>query len=313
MSPIEICNRDKEEMLIRVSEEDSGKRIDKLVSEKTGISRSQVHLLIDKGMVTLDGKTLKPDYRAKANAILQITIPEKPPPTLIPENIPVNIFYRDEFLAVVDKPQGMVVYPAVGHEKGTLMNALAFHIGSLEAVGGPLRPGVVHRLDKDTSGVMVVALRDDAYYGLIEQFKNKTINKQYIALVYGKLKEPRGRISSGIGRSPSDRKKMSTKAKSLKKAQTEWAVIERFRSATLLNIKLLTGRTHQIRVHFASIGNPVLGDKTYGKKTVLNGVRFSRQMLHSGLLGFVHPIIGQYMEFKSPLPEDMKKAIEDLI
>lgn len=301
------------EMLIRVSEEDSGKRIDKLVSEKTGISRSQVHLLIEAGMVLLDGgKPLKPDYRAKANALLQITIPEKPAPTLIPEDIPINILYRDEFLIVVDKPQGMVVYPAPGHEKGTLMNALSFHIGRLEAIGGPLRPGVVHRLDRDTSGVMVVALKDNAYYGLVEQFRKRTINKQYIALVYGRLKESSGRIIAGIGRSPADRKKMSTKGKRLKEAQTQWNVIERFQSATLLSIKLTTGRTHQIRVHFASIGHPVLGDRTYGQKTVLNGVRFARQMLHSGLLGFVHPVRGQYMEFQSPLPEDMLKAVEEL-
>ena len=196
------------------------------------------------------------------------------------------------------------------------MNAVAYHSGKLASVGGPLRPGVVHRLDKDTSGIMVVALDDDAYYGLVEQFRRRTIDRRYKALVYGNLQKDRGEISLRIGRSESDRKKMSTRIKKGKEAITSWNVVERFRGATLIEAKLGTGRTHQIRVHFASIGHPVLGDLTYGRKTQLEADRrkivFPRQMLHAELLGFTHPVNGHYMKFRSGLPEDMRQIIEAL-
>ncbi|MDP2167786.1 MAG: RluA family pseudouridine synthase [Thermodesulfovibrionales bacterium] len=297
-------------MQLRALKEDSARRIDALVAGKTGISRSQVQRLIEEGLVTVAGKRVKPDIKVRAGDLISITIPERAPSgALIPEDIPIGIIYRDEFLVVVDKPPGMVVYPAAGHAGGTLMNALAFQTGRLNAVGGPLRPGVVHRLDKDTSGVMVVALKDNAYWGLIEQFRQRTVNKRYTAIVFGRLKGQRGEIRAGIGRSGADRKKMSVKARRAKEAHTEWVAVEGLNDATLVNIKLKTGRTHQIRVHFASIGHPVLGDRVYGKKTTLGGVSFPRQMLHAGLLGFVHPVKGEYMEFKSPLPEDMEKAI----
>ncbi len=189
---------------------------------------------------------------------------------LIPEPIPVEILYKNGHVIVVNKPPGMVVYPAAGHSRGTLMNALAYHCENLAAVGGPLRPGVVHRLDKDTSGVMVMALSDRAYYDLTSQFKERTINRRYKALIYGNLKEDEGEISLRIGRSSSDRKKMSTRGKTGKEAHTRWKVLKRFGSSTLIEVKLGTGRTHQIRVHFASIGHPVLGDGTYGKKVELD-------------------------------------------
>ncbi len=237
---------------------------------------------------------------------------------LIPENIPINILYKDDALIVVDKPAGMVVYPAAGHSQGTLMNALAFHCSKLAATGGPLRPGVVHRLDKDTSGVMVVALNDKAYYHLTEQFKQRTINRRYSALVYGNFVQDEGEIALMIGRSATDRKKMSTRVKTGREAVTKWKVLKRFHNATLIQAKLGTGRTHQIRVHFASIGHPVLGDRTYGKKTEVEKkgskttIRFPRQMLHAEVLGFIHPQHGEYLEFSSPLPEDMKKGIAEL-
>jgi 23S rRNA pseudouridine1911/1915/1917 synthase len=210
----------------------------------------------------------------------------------------------------------MVVYPAAGHGSGTLMNAVAYHSSKLAAVGGPLRPGVVHRLDKDTSGVIVIALDDRAYYDLVEQFRERKITRRYKALVDGHLREDRGEISLKIGRSESDRKKMSTRVKKGKEAFTTWNVIERFGVATLIEARLGTGRTHQIRVHFASIGHPVLGDQTYGRKIQVELGRkkivFPRQMLHAELLGFTHPMTGQYLKFSSDLPRDMKEIITAL-
>jgi 23S rRNA pseudouridine1911/1915/1917 synthase len=207
----------------------------------------------------------------------------------------------------------MVIYPAAGHSSGTLLNALAYHSNKLASIGGPLRPGVVHRLDKDTSGVMVVALADSAYYSLVEQFKQRSINRKYKALIYGTLKNVSGEIVLKIGRSESDRKKMSTKVRKGKEAVTTWRVIESLTDATLIEAKLMTGRTHQIRVHFASIGHPVLGDKTYGKKTYIERrdrkILFPRQMLHAELLGFTHPETGEYMEFRTETPPDMTEKI----
>ncbi|MBI3592236.1 MAG: RluA family pseudouridine synthase, partial [Nitrospirae bacterium] len=235
---------------------------------------------------------------------------------LIPEQIPIKILYKDEYLAVVDKQAGMVVYPSAGHKSGTLLNALAYQCKKMAAIGGPLRPGVVHRLDKDTSGVMVVALDDSAYYDLAEQFKSRTINRRYLALVYGNIKDNSGEIVMRIGRSDSDRKKMSTRTRRGKEAVTRWKVIKRFGAATLIEAKLGTGRTHQIRVHFAAIGHPVLGDETYGKKTSVeikkNKIFFHRQMLHAETLGFAHPVTREHIEFSSPMPEDMEGCIKKL-
>jgi 23S rRNA pseudouridine1911/1915/1917 synthase len=299
----------------RIDDEDAGKRIDILTSEKSGTSRSQIHHLIEKGLLTVNTQRTKPNYKAKPGDIILLRIPVEDQ-QLIRENLPVDILFIDDFLVVMNKPAGLVVYPAAGHSRGTLMNAVAYNSPKLASVGGPLRPGVVHRLDKDTSGVMVVALDDGAYYGLIEQFRMRTIDRRYKALVYGDMKEDRGQIARRIGRSESDRKKMSTRVKRGKEAVTTWNVIERFGVATLIEAKLGTGRTHQIRVHFASIGHPVLGDLTYGKKTQVESGRkkivFPRQMLHAELLGFTHPANGRYMKFTSGLPEDMRQIIEAL-
>lgn len=296
----------------QVFPEERSKRIDRFIAEKTGITRSQVRLLIENGRVLVNGMAVKAGYRVKPSdeiAVRQAPAPE-PQTALVPEDIPINILYRDGHLAVVDKPPGMVVYPAPGHAGGTLMNALKFHIEKLAGVGGPLRPGVVHRLDKETSGVMVVALSDAAYYGLVEQFKERGVKKRYLALLYGKLKGESGRISSKIGRSGTDRKKMSTRAGRGKEALTSWEAVERLSDATLVSVRIETGRTHQIRVHFSSIGHPVLGDRTYGRKISIASQSFRRQMLHAEALGFTHPITGEHMEFTAPLPEDMKRAIE---
>lgn len=302
---------------ITVQLSEAGQRLDIFLSKKTGITRSQIKKLIERGSVQVDGKTKSQDYKVKSGEIISIDISEEKKEELIAEPIPLDVLYEDEYLIVVNKPAGMVVYPSAGHSQGTLMNAIYYHCKKVATVGGPLRPGVVHRLDKDTSGVMVIALKDEPYYKLIEQFRQKTVNKRYVALVYRNLSRDEGEISLRIGRSLSDRKKMSTRVKEGKNAITLWRVLERFGVATLIEVKLRTGRTHQIRVHFSSMGHPVLGDKTYGKKTELEiekGIKilFPRQMLHAELLGFVHPVTGQYLEFSSSLPEDMSKKIKEL-
>ena len=298
-----------------VAPSDSPQRLDLFVSEKAGITRSQAQILIEDGLVTVSGRKEKSNYKVRPHDEISIVKREAEPEILIPEQVPLEVLYLDDYLAVVNKPAGMVVYPSSGHPRGTLLNALASRTRKMATVGGPLRPGVVHRLDKDTSGVMVVALDDTAYYHLVEQFGQRTINRRYIALVYGDLKGSSGEIALDIGRSVSDRKKMSTRTRRGKEAVTRWKVMKRFGVAALIEAKLGTGRTHQIRVHFSAIGHPVLGDTTYGRKTSVEmhrrKITFPRQMLHAETLGFTHPATGEHMEFSSPLPEDLKKCIEE--
>ena len=300
-----------------VQPSDAGERIDTFLAKETGITRSQIRKSIEKDEIAANGRSVIQNYRLKAHDVITIDIAEKRDEGLTPEPIPIEILYQDEHLVVVNKPAGMIVYPAAGHSRGTLMNALFYHCGPLAAVGGPLRPGVVHRLDKDTSGVMVVALNDRAYYGLVEQFRQRTIKRRYVALVYGDLKDDEGEIALRIGRSESDRKKMSTRVKRGKEAVTRWKVMKRFGKTTLIEVRLGTGRTHQIRVHLSSVGHPVLGDRTYGKKVdteLQSGKRilFPRQMLHAELLGFQHPATGAFLKFSSPLPEDMAERIREI-
>jgi 23S rRNA pseudouridine1911/1915/1917 synthase len=269
------------------------------------------------GLVTVNKYTGKPGYKVKAGDRIEVTMPDEKNGGLIPENIPLDIIFEDEHIIIVNKPSHMVTHPAAGNKSGTLMNALAARCKKLASVGAPLRPGVVHRLDKDTSGVMVVAKDDAAYYHLIRQFKEREVEKHYTALLYGSLKKNYGEISAEIGRSVSDRKKMSTKTRSGKEAVTRFEVMKRFQSATLVKVRILTGRTHQIRVHFSSIGHPVLGDKTYGKKVEIDAgskkkISFPRQMLHAFSLKLAHPVSGEVLEFTAPLPEDMEKAIREL-
>ncbi len=303
---------------IEVNISDAGERLDIFLARKTGITRSQIQALIKSGYVLVNAKDVTQKYRLKAQDLISLRIPDKETEGLIPEQRPLDILYKDKYIVIVNKPPGMVVYPAAGYTRGTLMNALAYYCDHLSAPGGPLRPGVVHRLDKDTSGAIVVALNNQAYYNLVDQFKQRTIKKKYIALIYGNLKDDAGEIVRDIGRSVSDRKKMSTRTRRGKEAITQWKVLDRFGIATLIEVKLSTGRTHQIRVHFASIGHPVLGDRTYGKKTEITAqekkkIFFQRQMLHAKLLGFIHPVTGEYLEFSSPIPEDMAEKIKELI
>jgi 23S rRNA pseudouridine1911/1915/1917 synthase len=248
--------------------------------------------------------------------MIELILPDEQKVTLIPEDMPLDILWEDEHIIVVNKPPHMVTHPAAGNRSGTLMNAVTARCKKLASAGAPLRPGVVHRLDKDTSGVIVVAKDDASYYNLTRQFKEREIEKHYAALLYGDLKENYGEIKAPIGRSVSDRKKMSTRTRKGKEAITRFKVMKRFKFATLAKVRIITGRTHQIRVHFASIGNPVLGDKTYGKKSEIRigqkTVTFNRQMLHAYSLKLKHPVSGEVLEFTAPMPDDMKEAIKEL-
>lgn len=301
---------------IVIDPEKEGKRLDQYLSETLRISRAKAQELIEKKYVKINNSYKQKSYRLKINDKLELLPYENSNNVdtqfLIPQNIPIEILYTDEFLVVLSKPPGMVVYPSLGHKDGTLMNALAYHFEKLAKVGGPLRPGVVHRLDKDTSGAIIVALDDEAYYKLIEMFKGRLIKKEYLALVFGEIKDY-GKITSPIGRSTKDRKKMSTKAKTSKEAITEWRVIKRFYNCSLLKVNIVTGRTHQIRVHLSSIGHPILGDSLYGRKSYLelkkDKVKIPRQMLHAHKIEFKHPITEEVISVEAPIPKDMTEII----
>ena len=309
----------KKPAVLIIEEKDDGVRLDRFVSDRTGITRARVQALMTAGHITVKGKeaVAKSSSKMRMGYEITVTFPDAPnDDELTPQDIPLEILYSDKDLVVINKPAGMVVYPAAGHDSGTLMNAVKYHFKDIAEVGGPLRPGIVHRLDKDTSGIIVVALTDDSYYSLVKQFKDKTTSRLYVALVNGKLDGEEGVIDAPIGRSISDRKKMSTRCSTCKASRTNWKTLLSFSGATFVEAKLETGRTHQIRVHFSSIGHSVLGDRTYGRKIRLQykgkRVDFSRQMLHARLLGFDHPSTGERMEFTQEPPEDMLQAIEEL-
>jgi len=291
-------------------------RLDTYITCQGNLTRSYIQRLIKEGFITVNSHTEKARYMVKEGDLVEVILPNEPDGILVPEDIPLNILYEDEHMVVVNKPPDMVIYPAAGNKSGTLMNALVARCGSLASVGAPLRPGVIHRLDKDTSGVIVIAKDDASYHKLIAQFRERKVQKYYLALIFGSLKEPRGEIRTLIGRSRWNRKKMSVKTDRGKEAITQFEVLKRLRSATLAKIRIVTGRTHQIRVHFSSRGHPVLGDKTYGKKTELiigdKSIRFPRQMLHAFSIKLEHPVSGVQMEFTAPLPEDMEKAVKEL-
>jgi 23S rRNA pseudouridine1911/1915/1917 synthase len=306
---------------IRISERDQGIRLDQFLSgTDLSLSRSQAKKLIDKGTILLNQRHTKPSARLKSNDIVSGAIPRPEPLSLKPELLPLTILYEDSSVIVIDKPAGIVVHPAHGNPSGTLVNALLYHCKDLTGINGFLRPGIVHRLDKDTSGVMVVAMNDHAYQHLTKQFKNRTIEKTYLAIAYGKFYQEEGVIDSAIGRHPSQRKRMSTRTKRGREAITRWKVAERLDGFTLLEISPQTGRTHQIRVHLSSMGHPLLGDPLYGRKgrpgtihdPMLKGglKRMDRQALHAYRLRFVHPETGKKVEFIAPLPSDMREILE---
>lgn len=291
-------------------EDAGGARIDKWVSERNcDISRSMLQKLIAEQKITVNGKPAAKSYLVKAGDIIEIDVPEPVELDVVPENIPVEIVYQDEHLLVVNKPKGMVVHPAAGNYSGTLVNALLYHCkGQLSSINGVIRPGIVHRIDKNTSGLLIVAKTDKAHVGLAEQIKAHTFTREYHAVVCGKLKEPAGIIEAPIGRHPVDRKKMCVTEKNSKEAKTEYTVLEEFNNYSYVKLKLFTGRTHQIRVHMSYIGHPVFGDDVYGKPSKY----CEGQCLHAKKIGFVHPIDGKYYEFDSELPDYFKFVLNKL-
>jgi len=302
-----------------VNSKDSAKRLDVFLSQKDPVlSRSQIKRLIEKGNVQVGGRKAKAGLRLRENDVVTLTLPEPQKLEVQAQRIPLSILYEDRQLIVVDKPAGMVVHPGAGNYSGTLVNALLHHCPDLPGIGGVLRPGIVHRLDKETSGVLVVAKDDLAHRFLSEQFKKHTPKRRYIGIVFGQLAE-KGEIEASIGRHPSQRKKMSTRPRKGKAAKTHWKVLERFRHFNLVEFRLETGRTHQIRVHLSSLGHPLLGDPLYGGRRRLASVeplplrqglqRLRRQALHAASLGFVHPVTEETLGFSSPTPEDMEEAI----
>ncbi len=303
--------------MIITAEEGAG-RLDKYLVAKSGLTRSRIQSMVEHSLVLVNGEpAARAGQAVRAGDLIELSDESPNEGVLVAEDLPLEVLFMDDDLAVVNKPAGMVVYPAPGHASGTLLNALAYRAPHLATVGAPLRPGVVHRLDRDTSGVMVVALSDEAYYSLVEQFRLKETGRRYMALLYGKLPTSRGETDKPIGRASSDRKRMSTHTRRGKEAKTSWRVIERLGPATLIEAILGTGRTHQIRVHMTFSGHPVLGDQTYGKKTSVmlkNGLKltFPRQMLHARSLAFRHPRTGVEMEFLAPPPRDMEDAISSL-
>lgn len=308
---------------IRVTAKDQGRRLDQFLPETDlNLSRSQAKNLIQRKYVLLNDKSTKPSAHLKSGDIVSGKLPEPEPLSLKPEPIPLTILYEDPSIIVIDKPSGMVVHPAFGNPSGTLVNALLYHCKDLAGINGVLRPGIVHRLDKDTSGVMVVAKDDEAYHQLTKQFRNRTVEKVYLAITYGQFGQKEGLIDSAIGRHPSQRKRMSTRTKKGRVAVTRWKRVEKLDGFAFLEIYPQTGRTHQIRVHLSSVGHPILGDPLYGRKGRPGSTRdralreclkrMDRLALHAYRLEFNHPRTGERVQFVSPIPQDMREVVECL-
>jgi len=305
----------------RVGRDEQGLRLDVYLSRRDpALSRSQARRLIDDGDALVDGKAARASHRLRPGEKVSLRKPPPVPSEIVPEEIPLDIRYEDDAILVVDKPAGMVVHPAAGNFGGTLVNALQFHCRRLSGIGGVMRPGIVHRLDKGTSGLMVIAKSDEAHRDLSEQFKRRLVSKHYMALVHGNVRQDEGVVDAPVGRHPVERKKMSTASRRGKAALTRWRVLERFGAFTLLEAKIETGRTHQIRVHLSALGHPVVGDSVYGgsKRIVESPAlraalkKLSRQALHAGRLSFAHPVTGKEMTFESVPPEDMAEVIRFL-
>lgn len=288
---------------------EAGERLDKQIAANTELSRSAAVKLIERGLVTLDGREANKKDVPASGALVEVVFPEPQACGIFPENIPLDIVYEDDDLLVVNKPKGMVVHPAAGHYSGTLVNALMYHCGErLSGINGEIRPGIVHRIDKDTSGLLMIAKNDMAHLGLSEQIKAHSFSREYQTVVTGCIKE-NGTVDAPIGRHKTDRKKMCVSFQNSREAVTHYSVIKNYAGYTHLNVKLETGRTHQIRVHLSYIGHPVAGDEIYGsgKPKWLGG-----QCLHAKKIGFVHPRTGKYMEFDSDLPSYFVKFLKSI-
>ena len=301
-----------EHVTFTVPEEFAGERLDKWLAapeRDLQMTRSAVQLRMEQQAVLVNGTPVPKNYRQRGGDVIEITLPEPEPLTLEPENIPLDIVYEDADLLVVNKPKGMVVHPAPGHATGTLVHALLYHCGDqLSGINGVIRPGIVHRIDRNTSGLLMVAKTDAAHHSLSAQIQAHSFTREYQAVAVGRFRESSGTIDAPIGRHPVDRKKMCVTQKNSKRAVTHYETILAYQKATHLRLRLETGRTHQIRVHLAYLGHPVLGDDVYGKPYPgLEG-----QCLHAAKIGFVHPTTGQYLEFESPLPDYFRRVLRQL-
>lgn len=298
-----------EQIQLTIEEQHDGERIDKVIAElNEQWSRSQVQQWLKEGHVLVNGKAVKPNYKCHVDDEVVISIPSPEPLDVAPEPIPLDIYYEDADVLVVNKPRGMVVHPAPGHMHGTLVNALLAHCQDLSGINGVLRPGIVHRIDKDTSGLLMVAKNDLAHESLVNQLVNKTVTRKYHAIVHGVIPHDYGTIDAPIGRDPRDRQSMAV-VENGKEAVTHFRVLERFEHYTYVECQLETGRTHQIRVHMKYIGYPLAGDPKYGPRKTLP---IDGQALHAGVLGFHHPRTGEYLQFEAPLPHEFERLLDML-
>ncbi len=295
-----------------ICQENNSIRIDKFLAEEIkDLTRSHIQKLVDEGFVLLNGKVPKGNAKVKLGDKIEVEIPDAEEIDVVPEDIPLDIVYEDDCMLVVNKPQGMVVHPAAGNYTGTMVNALLYYCGdSLSGINGEKRPGILHTIDKDTSGLLLVAKNDIAHIKLSEQIKEHSLTREYFALVHGNIKEDNGTIDAPIGRHPEDRKKMTITDKNSREAVTHYFVMERFGKYTLVRCRLETGRTHQIRVHMSKNGHPIVGDKTYGVKK--EEFSLKGQLLHAHKVGFIHPITEEYMEFSREVPEYYEEVLRKL-
>jgi 23S rRNA pseudouridine1911/1915/1917 synthase len=305
-----------------VEESEAGSRLDRFLTRRMGFSRARLQKLLKAGLVLLNARAAAASHRVRPGDVVSVTVPPPEPSPLVPEALPLEIIFEDRDLLVVNKPPGLVVHPGAGHRSGTLLNALLHHCPELKEIGEVSRPGLVHRLDKDTSGLIAAAKTALAHQTLVGYFQKHEVIKRYLALVWGRFKEPEGRIEGEIGRHPTERKKMSTRPRRGKAAVTLWRALKEFPGPlSLVELTPLTGRTHQLRVHLAALNHPVLGDATYGGGVSrlkghprLEGLRplVHRQLLHARQLGFNHPRTGERLSWEAPLPEDFQAVVDFL-
>lgn len=301
-----------EQITLQTPAEKVGERLDKWLAEQfPELTRSSIQRMLEDGLITVSGRQVEKNYKLRVGDAVFMQEQQPKEVDILPENIPLNIVYEDADLLVINKPKDMVVHPAPGNYTGTLVNGLMYHCkDSLSGINGELRPGIVHRIDKNTSGLLVVAKSDAAHIGLSEQLQDHSFDRFYEAVVYGNLKEDTGTVNKPIGRHPVDRKKMAITDKNSKPAVTHYTVLERFSGFTHVRLQLETGRTHQIRVHMASLGNPVAGDDVYGPKKVIT--ELGGQCLHARALGFIHPVTGEHLYFESELPTYFTRFLDNL-
>ncbi len=296
---------------LTVKTKDAGKRLDKFLSEQTGVSRNNIQNRIAGAAIRVNDKTCKSNYTLREGDVITVDAVEPQATDIVPENIPLSILYEDKDILIVDKPKGMVVHPAAGHTDGTLVNAIMFHCGKdLSGINGEIRPGIVHRIDKDTTGALVICKNDASHVALAAQLKEHSITRRYVGIVHGRFGELKGTVDAPIGRDAKDRKKMCVTDKNSRHAVTHFEVIQSFRDFSYLRFTLETGRTHQIRVHMKHIGHPILGDNVYGPKKC--PYHLTGQTLHAQTIGFIHPSTGEYIEVSAPLPAYFEHLLEIL-